>query len=308
MTTQIFVAWGCEIRDSSNQKAMVKYLNTSATAKGTNRWVTKKGSTDYEICLIYKKDEFQAALDSDEAIVIYDGHSRFGQGPAFGEAVAPDTKMPDCPDKTRYPTNPWGNSFRMGWDAIDLPLMEDVFEHCTDPPEYPAGKPPKSPFVDKAVTWILSKTSGSSSKCETNFAWRPMSTCFPVVAKKANGRGDKTLYNRHFWRAKTKMVEFDSLVTVGSADLDKSKLACRVLFMNSCSSMEHFYAALKRQKTKVGSNCVFYVTSQVCSAGTSLIFLKKVLGGLNPYYKKDSVSILKAMNGLKDAGFIKLLT
>jgi hypothetical protein len=47
---------------------------------------------------------------------------------------------------------------------------------------------------------------------------------------------------------------------------------------------------------------VFYVTGEVCSSNTTLLFLKAVLAGTD--VSKNGKAILKRMNGLSGSGFI----
>src|SRR4026208_458294 len=138
MSQVVIVAFGCEIRDFHYNTKAVKLLNDRAKVKKPDVWLfqDKAKGLDFEIRVVYTKAEFAAALDLDEAIVVYNGHSRFGQGPAFGPA-----HLSHCPDVQAFPVNPWEDHYRMGYDAIEIPCIEDIFEHCTNPTEIAKGKP-----------------------------------------------------------------------------------------------------------------------------------------------------------------------
>jgi hypothetical protein len=297
---EIVIAFGCEIRDGSNHKSVVGWLNSNATSAGTDKWTYPKSSPTHSVKIIYTKVEFAAALDQKDAVVIYDGHSRIGQGPAFGPAG-----LGTCPDKTTHPVNPWGDSFRMGYDFADIECIDDIMHHGTNPTEFTMPASSKGLFASSGLVSIVDAAlKAGKANCKSPGAWRTLATCQPKVASTTNCRGDTPLSTRHYWRSRKSNKEFDTLVAVGDADLVKTKLACGVLFLNSCSSKRHFHAALARHKKAVKSNCMFFVTAEVCSANTTQPFLQAVLAGKDPV--KDSAKILKRMNGLAESGFISL--
>ena len=300
-TRKVIIAFGCQVRDWRTNRDVVDLLNAEATSTGTDAWAFKKGELEVQISLVYTKDGFRAALDDEDAIVVYDGHSRIGQGPAFSDA-----NITDCPDSTAYPTNPWDDSFRMGYDAVLIECIEDIMHHCTNPKEH-SGTMPKDFFAKPFLVQVLTKAAGRSTKCDQRtYAKRPLSTCFPAVAAQKNGRGVESLSSRHYWYTTREEKDYITVVTVGSSDLDGVSLKCAVLFMNSCSSRGHFLKALRRRKAKIKSKCMFYMTGESCSASTSVIFLRLILDGWNVLSKKGSKKVLKTMNGESDAGAIGL--
>ncbi len=296
----IIIAFGCEIRDGSNHTSVVAWLNANADPAGTDKWTYPKKKAAHEISIIYSKADFAAALDKEDAIVVYDGHSRIGQGPAFGAA-----KVPTCPDAAAFPVNPWGDSFRMGYDLADIKCLDDILKHGTNPAEFTLPANTRSLFASGGLIEIVDKAiKAGKGKCLTAGAWRSLAACHAKVAAQVNCRGVATLSSRHYWRAHKGDTDFDTLVAVGDADLKKTKLACGVLFMNSCSSKKHFHPALKRHKKSVKSKCMFFVTAEVCSANTTAPFLRAVLAGKDPV--KNAKSILKRMNALTESGLISL--
>lgn len=299
---EIVIAFGCEIRDGKTHASVIKFLNDKATSAGTNVWTYPKAKAVHRITIVYTKAEFAAALDQKDAIIIYDGHSRIGQGPAFGPSgIGP------CPDKTAAPLNPWGDSFRMGYDVADIECIGDIMHHGTNPAEFLLPKTTKGVFASGGLNAILDGASkAASTKCSTPGSWRMLSACSPKVAAGVNCRGDTTLATRHFWRSRAKGKEFDTLVAVGDADLKKTKLACSVLFMNSCSSKSHYYAALARHKKATKSACAFYMTAEVCSGNSTEPFMKAILKGKDPI--KDAPAILKLLSGVAESGFITFET
>ena len=94
---------------------------------------------------------------------------------------------------------------------------------------------------------------------------------------------------------------------VGSSDLKKSKLRCSVLFVDSCSSIDHFYCALRLRRKELQKErrnrekaCVFYLTEtvQYSIAESPYYFVKMVLEGKDPTKKKDAKLICKKLNSV----------
>ena len=300
----VIIAIGVEVRDWPYTIDLIEYLNNNATPDSSkaNHWsfdLTKK-KIKYNLRIVFTKSDFQKALDEKDAFVVYDGHSRYGQGPAFGPS-----NLDHCPSKTTYPTNPWEDNYRMGWDTIKVPCEDEILNHCTNPTEFPHKKAPKKLFARRSIKTMLEKSSKRSDKCkQSNPAKRKLLKCYPTIARKRNGRGEQTLLRRHYWEKTSS--DFSTLIQVGNEDLKKVSLRCKVLFMNSCSSKWHFYYALKRQKKTKRSKCAFYMTRRVCSASTTEIFIKSLFAGHNPTSKKGSKKFLKAM-GISDSGLIQYL-
>ena len=302
--TDIVIAYGVQIRDWPKHKQVVDYLNANAKSTGSSTWTYPKNYNIHSVAIVYTKAEFAAALDKKDAVVIYDGHSRIGQGPAFGPA-----NVPPCPDKTNFPTNPWGDHFRMGWDFANIECLLEIIHHGVDPKEYtpPKGDPKavSGPFASGGLIEILSDMNkAGNANCRDRIGWRELSTCWDKASARKDCNGQTPLSKRHYWRhywsSYLKEFDFDTLVEVGSADLDKTKLACSVLYMNSCSSLKHYYWALKRHKNKVNSSCVFYLTRTAYGGQTTLPFLKLVLGGGDPIKEKDL--FLEELSGVVSSG------
>jgi len=291
----VVVAFGVGTRDWPYVPELVKFLNGKAIKHPVkaDHWTYKlpKKKLNYNIRLVYTKAEFQKALNEKGAIVIYDGHSRYGQGPAFGPKG-----LSECPDKALFPKNPWEDHYRMGWDTINIPCKEEIIHHCTNPTEFPYKNTPKGFFAKKRVKVIVNIAAKRTDRCnQKGYAKRKLLKCDSIFASKANGRGDKTLLNRHYWYQQG--GDYHTLVQVGRDDLKKSRLECSVLFMNSCKSKWHFYYALRREKRSNKSKCVFYMTRRLrwSYAWTTNIFIKTLLDGHDPKGKRGYKKFLKAM-------------
>jgi hypothetical protein len=263
--------------------------------------------------VVYDMSDLSAALDLADAFVVYEGHSRYGQGPAFGPAG-----IAKVPDKLAFPINPWGFHFRMGYDATDTECIGDLFDHSVMPTEYDlTTADPKDSLPDALVTAtvkvkaqakaVKAKKVKAKDTCALSGAWRSMNVCQPALSTKATARGDKPLLDRHYYlhQDRKKPEEFLTAVKVGSADLDKAKLSCTLFFMASCSSKVHFHAALARRRKAAKSSCTFLLTGQVCATSHATTFLKQVLlKKLDPTSRSGLKKIVKALNGETDSGIV----
>jgi len=250
--TPIIVAFGIEFRDYPHRKALETYLGKVAKKGADGVFHYKQGKREFSIQIVFSKKAFLQALDTPDAIVIYDGHSRFGQGPAFVEKSG----VGQCPTKQDFPNNPWEDHVRMGWDVIAVTVEAEIMHHCTNPKEY-AGKAVPT-FAPQNVRYFVYKANKNKPNCKSGeISKRKLLDCFPDKAREKNGRGDQTLIDRHYWLATAKPVDSFTLVEAGAADLRKSKLSCQVLFMNSCSSREHYFCSLAARKREP-SRSVFF--------------------------------------------------
>jgi hypothetical protein len=316
---KIILAAGLEIRDFQGVN-MLRYLNAEAQPGAKDTWTFPKGpvaKAKFTVKVVYTMQEFRDALDEDGAWVVYEGHSRYGQGPAFGDAG-----IAHCPPKSKYPVNPWGVHFRMGYDATDSECVGDILEHAVNPGEYDLLKVPKGALLPQALqdaaafaaTMEARRKKGRltrtqrKSPCAVAGAWRDLRTCFAKVAAEKTCRGETPLDGRHYYKripGKTK-DEFVTAVKVGRSDLDGSKLKCAVFFMPSCSSKVHYRRALVDRRKAIRSKCKFYLTSSVPRANHAVNFLKAVFAGHDPSTPRGSKAFLKIVNGEKHSGRVRL--
>jgi hypothetical protein len=317
----IIVAAGFEIRDFQGS-VLTDFLNAQADAGSGSVWTFPKGvgagAVTHQVQMVFTMAEFAAALEMDDAYVIYEGHSRYGQGPAFGPPRPSGADMPWVPDTANFPINPWGVHFRMGYDATDTDCMEDLLEHSVTPAEYDVPASAAGAFIPGAVKRAVTNAKkvkkakvAAGRVCSTAGAWRLFNDCDATVAATATSRGDTPLDGRHYYAAfprkrprKIPPGEYLTAVQVGSADLDKSALKCKVLFMASCSSHVHYFRPLARRRTAVKSKCKFYMTAMICSAFHGRNFMAEVFKGTDPTTKRGSKAMLKALNGVSDSGSV----
>src|SRR6266699_2733284 len=184
MVQKIIVAAGIEIRDFQGS-VLLAFLNANADAGKGSVWTHPKGSggkAAREVHVVFTTAEFATALDTEDAFVIYEGHSRYGQGPAFGPA-----STPHVPDKKTFPLNPWGIHFRMGYDATDTECVGDLLEHSVVPTEYDLPGSPSKAFLPLALEKAAADAKEVESKrkagrlkksqlkapCSVRGSWRP---------------------------------------------------------------------------------------------------------------------------------------
>jgi len=200
--------------------------------------------------------------------------------------------------------------------------------HSVTPAEYDLTSVPAKAFLPKALvaaaarvkevevkrrTGKLTKAQ-AKSPCTIAGSWRAFNTCWAKLAKTATTRGDTPLAGRNYYahrphyertRANPKgRNEFFVSVAVGSADLDTSSLKCKLFFMASCSSHEHFYQPLAKRRKAVKSSCKFMLTSFVNSASNARNFLEAIFKGHDPLTRKGSKAVLKHLNGYPSSGVV----
>jgi hypothetical protein len=319
----IIVAVGVEIRDFQGA-SLIAYLNGVADPLPRSIWTYPRRAgrrATHRVRLVFTLAEFATALNTPDAYVIYEGHSRYGQGPAFGPAGTPHV-----PPVATFPVNPWGIHFRMGYEATDSEAVDDLLEHSVTPTEYVLPTASSSAFLPGVLVRAAARAQSANRRrrqgrltpaerrnwCTVVGAWREFSSCAPALSTTTTARGDVPLRARHFFRQNvgsrgaraTPPDEYLVAVEVGSADLDVSALACPVLFMASCSSHVHFYQALNRRRRAIRSKCRFYLTGQVCSANHALAFIRGVFRGYDPTSARGSRAMLRDLNGQAGAGLV----
>lgn len=311
----------------------LKYI----TKKTENWYLYKKKKISYEIKIHLSKQEFLDALTDKNAIVIYEGHSRYGQGPVF---INDESYSKVCGASQTALLNPWEDHVRMGWDVVKTLVIEDMLTHGTNPTEYDE-KIHKSTlkFVRLRKKWLEEKKSKKKSKltcgkkctlvekkdtnsyefdctCEVKkeekkiIQKRKFSTYFPTLAdQEIKCTQKQSLRNRHFWKLKVwkkKIYDFLTLIISGRDDLMTLDIKCRVFFMNSCLSAWHFYCALKNRLDELKrSNYVLFLTMDEAMpwlADTTLTFIKLLLRGRDPTNQRDAIIMKRRLNSYKIGG------
>lgn len=320
MAQKIIVALGLEIRDYQGLN-LLRYLNANANPGPNSTWTYPKGAKakpKFLVQVVYTENEFAAALDTPGAYVVYEGHSRYGQGPAFGPPATPHV-----PDKKAFPVNPWGVHFRMGYDAIFTESLCDLVEHSVTPAEYDLTKVPKNAFLPPELVDAASKVKrvnrkmkegkvrGGNHLCRVDGAWRTFRLCQPALDATKTARGDEPLKGRHFYeqkpnKCKSQRVDYLTAVVGGSADLDQVSLKCAVLFMASCSARVYYLDALRRRRKAAKSSCVLFLTTKVPRTNHAVNFLTLVFNGLNPTNRPGAIAIVDALKNVPKSGRVRV--
>lgn len=318
MAQVIIIAQGIEIRDAGQGTALRNFLSTQCDAKKGSVWTYPKGAgakATHEIRVVFDMTGLTSALDTADSFVVYEGHSRYGQGPAFGPSG-----IGKVPDKKLFPVNPWGVHFRMGFDATDTECIADLMHHSVSPAEYDLVASGAKAFLPTVLVSaaknakdqdaaIKKKKVKAKAVCGLSGAWRLFDSCAATLATTATARGDTPLKGRHFYARIPKKPddEFMTAVSVGSANLDAAKLSCKLFFMASCSSEVHFKSPLLRRRKTIKSACKFLLTAQICATSHATTFLEQVLvKGNDPMTKVGMKGLLKALNGVSNSGIVGL--
>jgi hypothetical protein len=318
MVRKIIVASGVGLRDNRQGQQLIGFLNDNADFNKKTKslvWTYPKGSgakVKFEVSVVFTAEEFAKALDTVDAYVVYSGHSRLGQGPAFGPAGTPD--VPDKKD-----ANPWGVHFRMGYDATYSEAIGDLLQHSVTPEEYDLTKAPDDAFLPKslrsAVPWVkevedrlkkrvkLSK-NGLKDPCTIQGSWRAFDTCQAALAKTVTARKDMPLAGRHYYNGSATPKDFYVSVKVGSADLAAVSLKCALLFMASCSAFDHYYEPLKRRRQEAKSSCKFMLMQDSSTASHARNFLDLIFRGFDPLSEAGLIAVLDGLHGYPGAGMI----
>jgi hypothetical protein len=319
MAQLIIVVFGIQFRDSdwpNSQKLLL--ANCDAKAGATNTFTFPKGAgakATYEVRVKFDLADFVKAVDTPGAIVVYDGHSRFGRGPCFGPAG-----IAQMPDAKTAPVNPWNITYKMGYDATDTDCMGDLVHHSVLSTEYDLRAAAAKAFLGKGLVAAAAKVQANekaykakkikaSAVCGAPGFWREFNACFTKLAATATARGDKPLKDRHFYQILPgkKTTEFKASIAVGAADLDKSKLPGKLLVMGSCSSHVHFFDALDRRRKAAKSSCKFMLTGDVCFADLATLFLDRVLlKKIDPGTSAGMARLAKSLNGVAGSGGVGL--
>ena len=296
----IVVAYGVEFRDLNHLTDLEAHLDEIGVKTEPGVYEYKKSKREYCVRIVFTKEEFLKALDIPDAIVIYDGHARWGQGPVLSK----DKEVGHCPSSAGFRENPWEDYVRIGWDVVNVPCLEEIMNHCTNPVEYRENKAPE--FCPDVVKRLYKFAAKSKPNCKKEYGRRELIMCEPEVARRENERGVQSLINRLYWRSyindddkENKYKDFMTLVKVGDKDLKNSELNCKVLFLNSCSSKPRFHMALQRRKHETKSKCAFYLTKRTAYpalAKTTNIFVDLVLKGIDPTSRNGSLVFMGMMN------------
>lgn len=251
-----------------------RWAPLTITAVGADEWrheSTAQGVT-YVIRRISTRDAFKRALEERGAIVLYNGHARYGRGPCFG------------PPGSAHGEN-WENGtdvgtgiFRMGYPHISAELKE-VEDHGYTPSlsgpapgPAPAGAPFEADDCDPDLRPYLARLRvanlHSLTPSLTHLPDQPVYT----YSAFAEGEARDHVVHRAGWRG--------TAVAAQGMDLGATTMACRVFFHMGCSTFRHNYRVVRHKYgfTRAGDDHYAYWTTDV-SIGpqTSYVVLYRLL-------------------------------
>jgi hypothetical protein len=192
MAQLIIMVFGIQFRDSDwLESEKVLKANCDAKAGATNTFTFPKGAgakASYEVQVIFGLADFVKAVDTPDAVAVYDGHSRYGQGPCFGPAG-----IDQMPDAKSFPTNPWNVTYKMGYDGTDTDCIGDLVHHSILPTEYDLTAAASTAFLGTDLMAAAAKAQANekaikakkikaSAVCSTAGAWREFNSCFAKLA------------------------------------------------------------------------------------------------------------------------------
>jgi hypothetical protein len=254
--------------------AATRWDALSLTSVGADEWRYESAAqgVTYVIRRISTRDAFKRALEERGAIVVYNGHARYGRGPCFGPPGSAHGE--NWEDGTDVGTG----IFRMGYPHISAELKE-VEDHGYTPSlagpapgAPPAGAPFEADDCDPDLRPHLARLRVAN-----------LHTLSPVLTRVA----DRPVYT---YRAFAEGEQRDHVVhragfrgTAAAAqgmELGATTMACRVFFHMGCSTFRHNYRVVRHKYgfTREGDDHHCYWTTDV-SIGphTSFIVLYRML-------------------------------
>jgi hypothetical protein len=242
---------------------------------------------NFTIQRVTTKSDFVQALQTAGAHVVYCGHSRYGQGPCFG-----DTKDPgeEWGHHSADPTNT--GVFSSGFPYIGLPIDEIADEHqyTVDPVSGGDDKPAASDCHPHAARVYGSMKQFSLADLQAPPA--PLSqvqaSADSVAALLGNPGSDATFWGYDATGESGKQ-ERHVLCSCGWDDMQGVAMTCKAYICIACSTFIHFYPIVRKLKgwKKDGDNNLAYWTTNVtASSEMTKFWLYRILS----YPKRNDFS------------------
>jgi hypothetical protein len=227
---------------------------------------------NFTIRRVTTKSDFVQALQTGGAHVIYSGHSRYGQGPCFGDGSDPGQQWGSQPDD---PTNT--GVMPSGFPYIGLPIDEIADEHqyTVSPVSGGDDKPAASDCHPHARQMYGNMTRFSVA----DFAQKCQASADSVATLLGNAGQDDT-----FWgydgmaesgkQARHVLCSCDWQNTGSPVDMGAIQISCRAFICIACSTFIHFYPIVRKLKgwTRDGDNNYAYWTTNVTGPASMTAF------------------------------------
>ena len=201
----------------------------------------------YQIECVEDKAAFRRALLTEDIMVIYNGHARYGRGPCFGPpGKLPGDNWENGADAERY------GLFRMGYPYVGIPVHEIIgHRYHTDP--LPANAPrPVAAHCDPELRPHLGQLQ---PRRVSDMHRDPM--LVEILADQLGATPDS---EERFWTFRAVEDAEHGLEThvvlragweetaTAPADLGATDFACRVFCHFGCSTYQHNYRILRNWK------------------------------------------------------------
>ncbi|MEO8225881.1 MAG: hypothetical protein ABI637_00530 [Gemmatimonadota bacterium] len=229
----------------------------------------------YLIEEVEDKESFRRALETENTIVVYNGHARYGRGPCFGlPGALPGDDWEDGSESGSR------GLFRMGYPYVGIPV-HDILEHGYRANPLPGyASPPAARDSDPEMRPYLGALR-RRRVCELH----PDPKMVEALAGQIGGTplGDELYWT--FFTAGKQGRECHIVLQAGwrdtttaPADLDATDLRCRMFCHFGCSSFSHNYRIVRMLKgwQRSGDRRLAYWTSDVAQ-NTASIWLYHLL-------------------------------
>jgi hypothetical protein len=219
---------------------------------------------NFTIQRVTTKSDFNQALQTAGAHVVYCGHARYGQGPCFGDTQDPGEEWGS---KSTDPTTT--GLFRAGFPYIGLPIDEicDEHQYTVSPVSATSDKPASSDCHPHARQMYGQMRAFSVS----DYAAKTKASADQVAAFLGNaaqtdtfwgydGTGESGKFERHV------LCQCDWQNTdITPNDIGAVNMTCKAFICIACSTFVHHYPVVRQLKgwTKGGDDKYAYWTTRV---------------------------------------------
>lgn len=206
------------------------------------RYVSRDQQVTYELTIVHRRSEYKQALEDEDAIVCYGGHSRYGRGAVFDQYDGPVDPH----------GNHWGDGrtgdqdtgiFRLGFPFVAIPFS-DVEHHEYDFSPMPVENGPmprrqrRHPwnYHPEATRRARRITLPESLRSHVKLQHRSASHQYWGFTH----RGETSIFHVAGWED-----------TVASPmDIGATELGCRTFCHFGCSSRTHYWNIIRRREYK----------------------------------------------------------
>lgn len=237
---------------------------------------------NFTIKRVTTKADFLTALQTGGVHVVYCGHSRFGQGPCFGQFDSQGTNFGE--EWGAQPSDPTNTGiFPSGFPYIGLPIDEIADEHqyTVTPVSANVDKPAASDCHPHARQQYGNMKQFSVS----DFAQKCSASADSVAAFLSQAGTDDSFWG---YDATGESGKFERHVlcacdwenTSAPSDMGAVSISCKAFVCIACSTFVHFFSIVRKLKgwTKAGDDqLAYWTTAATASAPMAAFWLYRIL-------------------------------